>query len=63
MAIFRFSASTAKRALAYDPRLPAEAQAFDCELGVVGGPHRVAARILRGGAAVASVAEVAFAVK
>jgi penicillin-binding protein 1C len=76
--------------LAYDPRLPAEAQAFDFELAgvepkdrvvwtvdgrehersgatyrwpVTRGPHRVAAQVVRGGAAVASVAEVAFAVK
>jgi penicillin-binding protein 1C len=76
--------------LAYDPRLPAEAQAFDFELAGVGpsdrvvwtvdgrddertgasyrwpvsrGQHRVAARVLRDAAAVASVAEVAFAVK
>jgi penicillin-binding protein 1C len=76
--------------LAYDPRLPAEAQAFDFELAGVGpldrvlwtvdgheheragatyrwsvtrGQHRVAAQLLRGGAAVASVAEVAFVVK
>ncbi len=76
--------------LAYDPRLPAEAQAFDFELAGIGpddrvvwtvdgrahertgatyrwpvtrGPHRVAAQVLRGGAAVASVAEVAFMVK
>jgi penicillin-binding protein 1C len=76
--------------LAYDPRLPAEAQAFDFELAGVGpsdrvvwtvdgrddertgssyrwpvtrGQHRVAARVLRAGAGVASVAEVAFAAK
>jgi penicillin-binding protein 1C len=76
--------------LAYDPRLPAEAQAFDFEFAGVGaedrvvwtvdgrahertgatyrwrvtrGQHRVAAQVLRGGATVASVAEVAFAVK
>jgi len=76
--------------LAYDPRLPAEAQAFDFELAGVGaadrvvwtvdgrenqrtgatyrwpvtrGPHHVAAQVLRDGVMVASVAEVAFAVK
>ncbi|MGH7338713.1 MAG: penicillin-binding protein 1C, partial [Myxococcota bacterium] len=76
--------------IAYDPRLPPAAQAFDFELAGVGvadrvvwtvdgrelertgatyrwpvtrGSHRVAAQVLRGGAAIASVAEVAFAVK
>jgi penicillin-binding protein 1C len=76
--------------LAYDPRLPAEAQAFDFALAGVGpldrvlwtidgreheragatyrwpvtrGHHRVTARVLRGTAVVASVAEVGFAVK
>jgi penicillin-binding protein 1C len=76
--------------LAYDPRLPADAQAFDFELAGVGvadrvvwtidgrelertgatyrwpvtrGAHHVAAQVLRGGTAIASVAEVSFAVK
>jgi penicillin-binding protein 1C len=76
--------------LAFDPRLPANAQAFDFELagvgpdervvwtidgreqehvgatyrwGVTRGPHRVAAKVLRGDAPAAHVAETAFAVQ